>query len=369
MKSRDRVLAALNTEHYDRVPVGPFIGYRAAEAVGISLRDYYTKGKNIARAQYALQQEVGHDIMITAADTYYISEAFGMKTRHYENALPTALPLFSELKETRSLKVPDPEHDGRMPVYLEAADEMKRLVGDDICIRGTGTGPFSLAAYLFGEAKFLMMLADFESGDRSAEEAKLLHLLLEITSDTTIAFLKAQINRGVDLIYMGDSFASAEMISPDYYRKYAFPYHKKVFDTMIPICRERGAFTLLHICGDNRSVLRDFQATGVDIIEIDQKVDIGFARTLLGPEANLIGNLDPSHTLLRGTPDEVYSRSREAIQKGVSGDGGAGAGHFILGSGCFVPTGTPVENLKQMVRASRDLGNGFQISGQAQGLT
>jgi len=128
MKSRDRVLAALHAEHYDRVPVGPFIGYRAAEAVGISLRDYYTNGKNIARAQYALQREVGHDIMITAADTYYISEAFGMKTRHYENALPTALPLFSELKETRSLKVPDPEHDGRMPVYLEAADEMKRLV-------------------------------------------------------------------------------------------------------------------------------------------------------------------------------------------------------------------------------------------------
>ncbi len=349
MTSRDRVFSALTGGNSDRVPVGPFIGYRAASAVKASLHDYYTNGRIIAEAQYAMWKELGHDIMITAADTYYISEAFGMKTIHHLDALPTVEgPIFSELTEIGSLHVPNPETDGRMPVYLEAIDEMRRLAGDQLVIRGTGTGPFSLAAYLFGEANFLMMLAEIESGDRGHDQYALLKNLMEITSDTCIAFLKAQIMHGVNIVYVGDSFASAEMISPAYYRKYVFPYHRKVFEAVTPLCRKRGCFTLLHICGDNRSILKDFNDTGVDLIEIDHKVDLDVARSILGPKVNLIGNLDPSGVLLQGSPELVYEKSCDAIRKADGTNG-----HFILGSGCFVPIGTPVDNLKQMVEASR----------------
>jgi len=350
MTSKERVFAALNGNAADRVPVGPFIGFRAVEAVDADMRDYYTQGRIIAEAQYAMCREIGHDILVSAADTYYISEAFGMETVHHKNALPTVKqPLFSQLEEAVHLKVPDPETDGRMPVYLEAVDEMKRLVGNTKAIRGTGTGPFSLAAYMFGEENFLMMLAEIEYGVRGDKEKHAMHRILEITSDTSLAFLKAQIKRGVDIVYMGDSFASHEMISPALYREYAFPYHKKIFESVNDICRERDCFSLLHICGDNTKILDDFRKTGAGIIEIDQKVDLSAARSIVGPEVNLIGNLDPSGTLLQGSPDEVYDKSIEAMQKTH-----ALAGHFILGSGCFVPLGTPVDNLKQMVKASED---------------
>lgn len=350
MTSRERVKTALAGSKPDRVPVGPFLGYAAAPAMGASLRSYYTDGATIARAQDAFRQEAGHDILVTAADTHYISEAFGMQTVHHENALPTAVrPLFTDLEQVSNLSVPDPKTDGRMPVYLKALDEMRVLSGKDVALRGTGTGPFSLAAYMFGEANFLMILAELESGERGDHDLHLVRALLDVTADTTIAFLEEQLRHDADILYVGDSFASADMISPGMYRRFAYPYHRKVFDAVAPQSRSRGVFTMLHICGDNRPILPDFASLDVDLIEIDQKVDIAEARDLIGPAKALIGNLDPTRTLLQGTPEDVYRESLRVIGEARGTDG-----RFILGSGCFVPLGTTAGNIREMVHASAD---------------
>jgi uroporphyrinogen decarboxylase len=353
MTSLERVLSALSGTPPDRVPVGPFVGSAAAPLVGATLREYYTDGSVIARAQYALWREVGHDILVTAADTYYIAEAFGLKTTHHEHALPTVdAPFLSALEEADALRVPDPETDGRMPVYLKALEELRALTDGRAVLRGTGTGPFSLAAYLFGEQAFLTLLADLATGERGEEDRQRLHSLLDLMADTSAAFLSAQINRGVHLAYLGDSLASAEMISPDMYREYALPYHRKVFAAAKAHAREVGSsvFTLLHICGANLPVLSAFGETGADLIEIDHKVSLAAARERLGADVTLIGNLDPVQTLLLGTPEHVFVESQEAIREAHGAEG-----RFILGSGCFVPPGTPLENLRQMVAAAESL--------------
>ena len=350
------MLAAIAGEEYDKVPVGPFVGHRAAEETGISIRDYYTNGNSIAEAQQALRCKIGYDIMVSAADTYYISEAYGMETTHHEHALPTVKrPLFKRLKDSRRLTVPNPESDGRMPVYLAAVERMRSLAGENAAVRGTGTGPFSLSAYLFGEAEFLTQLIDIDQGNCSSEDESSYHNLMEVTSDTTIAFLKAQIHRGVDIIYMGDSFASSDMISPDFYRRYVFQYHRKVISEITPLCQDYGAYTLLHICGDNRAIFPDFAATGVNMIEIDQKVPLSEARAIVGNNICLIGNLDPASDLLYGTQEHVYDTAMNAMndmrnEKSM-------CGRYILGSGCFVSQGTPDANLAAMVEAAKDFTN------------
>lgn len=351
MTSRERVLTALTGGCPDRVPVGPFLGYAAAPYAGASIRSYYTDGTTIARAQYAAWKQIGHDILLTAADTYYIAEGFGLQTEHHEAALPTVKrPLLDSLEEVEHLKVPDPIRDGRMPVYLEALRELRRLTGDRVALRGTGTGPFSLAAYLMGEEAFLTLLAMIEVGEAEEKEVHRLRRLMDITAATTLAFLRAQLAIGLDILYMGDSLASSDMVSPAMYRTWAFPWHRQIYDAVGDACRAAGTVTMLHICGRNDAVLRDFIATGVQLIEIDHKMDLRTCRAVAGPEISLIGNLDPVNTLLKGTPEEVVRASGQAVR-----DAEGSSGRFILGSGCFVPPGTPPENLRAMVAAAREL--------------
>jgi uroporphyrinogen decarboxylase len=353
MTSLDRVQTALSGSPPDRVPVGPFVGSAAAPLAGASLRDYYTDGAVIARAQHALWQAVGHDILVTAADTYYIAEAFGLKTTHHEHALPTVdEPLLPSLEAADRLRQPDPETDGRMPVYLRALEELRDRTDGQVALRGTGTGPFSLAAYLLGEQAFLTLLADLDCGERGEEDRLRLHRLLDLMAGTTAVFLRAQIDRGAHLAYLGDSLASCEMISPAMYREYALPYHQKVFASAKAHAAAAGSkvFTLLHICGANQPALAAFAETGADLLEIDHKVPLAEARRLAGPAVSLIGNLDPVQTLLLGTPEDVFVKSQEAIREARGAEG-----RLILGSGCFVPPGTPLENLRQMVAAAEEL--------------
>ena len=348
MTSLERVQKACRHEITDRVPVGPFAGFYAARLTGVSLRQYVTDGEAIAKAQLALQRATGQDIVVTAADTYYLAEGFGLEVELPENALPVAKgPLFGELSEVDRLRVPDPRRDGRMPIYLKAVEVLSREAGERLAIRGTGTGPLSLAAYLFGMQRLLLTLALIETGEASAEDERQVQRLIGIAAEAGAAFLKAQLEAGAHLIYLGDSLASCDVLSPVMYRKYVHPHLARIFAELNPLCRKRGAFTLLHICGNNTLILEDLANTGVDILEIDHKMDLGMCKERIGHRICLIGNLDPAGTILRGTPEEVRRQSRRCLERAAHGGG------FILGTGCFVPADSPLENLRSMVEASK----------------
>jgi len=349
LTSLERVKKALRHEEPDIVPVGPFAGFYAARIAGVKIYDYITDGKVIAEAQYTLWQKTGQDIVVTAADTYYIAEAFGLEVECYENDLPTAKrPVLHELRDANKLRVPNPHKDGRMPVYIEAVRELSQKFGDSVAIRGTGTGPFSIAAYLYGIERFLMKLADISAGTASKADIEGYTTLMEITSDTSIAFLKAQIEAGEHLVYLGDSLSSLNMISPGMYRNYVFPWHKKVFEGVRDHCKKYETFTLLHSCGDNTKLLEDYIKTGVDIYEVDSMMALKTCKEIVSDRLSLIGNLDPIEIVLNGSPGDIDRESKECIGAAAKGGG------FILGTGCFVPLMSPLENIQQMVKTARN---------------
>jgi len=352
MTSLERVLESCRHRATNRVPIGPFAGFYAARMTGVPLGRYVMDGRHIADAQIALQRRTGQDIVLTAADAYYLAEGYGLKVRYYNEALPTCEEaLLKSLGEADDLPVLDPLKDGRMPVYLDALERLVEAVGDRVAVRCTGTGPFSIAAYLYGMQDFLALLAEIESGEADEGDEAAVHRLIGRCAETSAAFLVAQVEAGAHLIYLGDSLASCDMISPAMYRKYAQPHHRAIFERVKEVAASRDdVFTLLHICGNNSSLLEDLAATGVDVLEIDQKLDLADCKRRIGGRVTLIGNLDPTQTILRGTPDLVRQQSVEAITKA-----GAGGG-FILGTGCFVPYDSPIENLKAMVEAAETFG-------------
>ncbi len=303
----------------------------------------------MVKAQLVLHEIVGQDVIAVGSDNYYIAEGFGCRTTDDENEIPALdTPAAAKLADVLDLEVPDPQSDGRMPLMLEAIRLVRKAVGDEVAIRSPGTGPFALASHLLGSNTWLCEVGMAEAGMPEANEAAL-HHALGLATDALIRFGKACWDAGADIIHCGDSLASCDVISPGTYRRYAFPYQQRVFQAW----KEHGiGVSLLHICGNSTKVLDLYADTGADILEIDNMVDLGFAKRAVGERATIMGNVHTVTQLLEGTPESVRSASQHCIDQ-------AGAnGGFILGSGCIVPRRTPIENVIEMVRVAH--GQGYQ---------
>lgn len=347
MNSYERVMAAAHHGQPDCLPVAPYMGNFGAAICATPIDSYCRSGRLMAEAQYRAWEMVGQDAVVAQSDNYYIAEGFGLTVEHHQDATPTirSSPLRG-LEDIYRLEVPDPLKDGRMPVYLEAIERLASKLKGEVAIRAPGTGPFALAAHLMGTEEFVTRLALLQ-GDPDPEVERALATLLDKTTEALVRFEKACLQAGADIVQAGDSTASLDLISPEIYRNWAFPYEKRFFDELNSHAQQRGALTLLHICGDMTSVLEFEAETGAMLIEIDSKVDLSTAQRLIGDRVCLIGNIEPSSVLLQGDPKLVEVKCAEAIQK-VDGRRG-----FILGSGCEVPPRAPLENLRAMVVAAR----------------
>lgn len=346
MTSRERVVAAALRGVPDVLPVALYNGNQAIVSAGFRIGECCTDGKKLAEAQLRAWEALGQDVIVVQSDGYYIAEAMGSVVRHHPDSMPTLeKPAVQEMSDISRLKKPDPASDGRMHVYLEAIRILRGRVGDSVAIRGCGAGPFVQACHLLGTERFMLELALAYHGLSGAEQA--MRDLLGLCCDTLIDFVSAQLELGATIVQCADSSASLDMISPDTYEKYALPYERRFFEAIRPLCRERGAVSLLHICGNNTKILPLLAKTGADIVEVDHKVDLGIAKQVMGGSVALIGNMDPVGCLLFGSVAEVQRAALECIDKA------AGGGGFILGSGCEVPIGTPRENLEAAVRMAR----------------
>jgi len=343
LTSRERVLRAIDRRPTDVIPVAPFMNDLAAKVYGVTVGQFVTSGEVMARAQLALHEALGQDVIFIGSDNYYIAEGFGCQTNIPEDEIPNLRrPAVEAISDVYALKVPNPLTDGRMPVMLEATRRLRGMVGDSVALRTPGTGPFALASYLVGTEKFLLEVGLIEGGLPGANP-EAVHYALNLAAEALIAFGQACFDAGSDILHCGDSLASCDMISPRTYERFAFPYQQKV----IQAWKGYGARTLLHICGNAAKVLPLYAATGADIVEIDHKVDLAYAKQTIGDRTCLLGNLDPVSVLWQGSPDRVRREAERCIAAAAHGGG------YMLGSGCMVPRIAPLENLRAMVGAAR----------------
>jgi uroporphyrinogen decarboxylase len=343
MSSRERVIRAIRREPTDCVAAMPYMYDIAAVTAGVPLSDFYTDPKAMVQAQLVLHEQVGQDVIAIGSDNYYIAEGFGCVTSRDDGELPSLeQPPLSNINEVFELDVPDPHTDGRMPVMLEAIRLAKEAFGDEVAIRSPGTGPFALASYLIGTQEWLMEIAMIEAGMDEANEEAVFHAL-DLTTQALTRFGIACWEAGADLLHNGDSLASCNVISPDTYRKYAWPSQVKVFKAWTEHGIDRK---LLHICGDSTRVLDDYASTGADMVEIDDAVDMAVAKERIGERVTLVGNVHTVVELLQGTPASVSAAAQRCIDAA-----GAGGG-FLLGSGCIVPRYSPLENVRAMVETA-----------------
>ena len=141
---------------------------------------------------------------------------------------------------------------------------------------------------------------------------------------------------GFDAGLMCDSFASADIMSPDTYRDYVAPFHKMASDE----CHKAGLKSIIYETGNILPFLDTISGLGYDAILPEERIkgveiDIAEVRNGLGPDACIFGNFD-SYLLLDGNRDRIRSEVRRQVS-------GAGPESFVMSSGSPICDATDPE--------------------------
>ena len=138
-------------------------------------------------------------------------------------------------------------------------------------------------------------------------------------------------------------------MSPRHWREFIFPCLKRVADEF----HRRGAFLMVHCDGDIRLLMDMIIEAGVDILQPlqpDAGMDIVEVAQKWGDKICLVGNIDVSHLLPFGTPQEVEKSVKRAISAAAPGGG------YMLGSGHMINDACKPENFLSMINAGKKYG-------------
>jgi len=332
---RERFGLLVIDEPQDRVPILPLITAHAAHAAGVSLRDYYTDGQQMARAQLFTQERYGTDFISLFSEVGIVAEALGTQFTYPEDDLPILnRPKWLKLGQLDDYVV-NPERDGRLRVYLDAARHAYEARGDTVPILAYIPAPFTTAQQLVDGETFLIGLV--------AEPEKV-RALLDYATRSVIRFARAVIDASA-LPILVDPLASGSVISAQHYQGFALPSEQAV----IKFLHRYDLDVVLHICGDTTAILELMAASGADLLSVDQ-IDLATAVRQVGNRCRLIGNLDTT-TLWLASAAEVSQLVERMVSIGKANPKG-----YVAATGCEVPIATPAENITAFVKTAAAAG-------------
>ena len=331
MNSYERFRCVMEGTLPDRVPCIPMIREWAVVQEGYGLFDVMDDPERYTACQHECSNTVGYDSVSDLNAINAEAEAMGcvLKEGDISVRTPAIEDYGSDLDRIVGV---DPSKDGRLPVILEGVRILRRRCWKEKVIFCYVQAPFRAAAMLRGVERFLK---DCLKTPESVRD------LLEKVTENQIRFGTALAEAGADLIEVSDPMSSGDIVTRKQYEKLGFSFSKRLIASL----KKTGVRIVHHACGDTTDRLDMFDALGADMLSLDQVVDLGEARSILGERSVLFGNIDP--LLLReGTPSEVGDAARRCIEKG--GKNGA----FVLSSGCLIAADTPLMNMQAMVDAA-----------------
>jgi uroporphyrinogen decarboxylase len=319
----------------DRIPAYLFMGQCNAQLVGASIREFLLDPKIFVKAQVAAYERYKPDILLMMWDLLTDVEAIGNELKFPEDSLCISTKLALEDKgKLSNLELPDPTKDGRLPGYLYALAETKKIITDSI-VSGVIAGPWTIAIGLRGAAELIR---------DALKDPDYVHELMRFCTQASIRFAEAIIPLGVGLGY-SEAPASCSLISPTMYRTCVFPYHKQIIDHF----KQKKVGLGLHICGYADPILEDMVKTGVTNISIDAPTDLAKAVEVTRGKAVLIGNVD-TNLFFTGSRDEMKQVLKNCIDKAPEDSG------YIMASGCEVPGIAPPEKIDWFTELVDELG-------------
>ena len=234
----------------------------------------------------------------------------------------------------RAIRELQPEAD--VPYVLETLRLVRRELAAEQALIGFAGAPFTLAAYLiegrpsrdFVRTKSLMYGAPATW-----------HLLMDRLAELTVAYLRAQIAAGVDVVQVFDSWVGA--LSPDDYARYVQPYMRRIFVSLGPT-----GVPMIHFGVATSTLLPAMRTDGATVIGLDWRVPLDEGWAIIGRNTAVQGNLDP--VALFAPTHVLEAKASDVLQRAACRPGHI----FNLGHG-FLPN-TPLDNAIRLAEYVRE---------------
>ena len=151
-----------------------------------------------------------------------------------------------------------------------------------------------------------------------------------------------------DCVGMQGNIANGGMMGPDYFEEYVLPYERKAVDVL----HQGKKPVIYHNCGKARVLYPAYKKLGITVWETISEEPQGDnilaeAKEYFKDDLILFGNFDQVHFLKEASPKEVEKRAYDLMMTGKKG------GHYIFACSDYLEIGTPLENVKALLRGAR----------------
>jgi uroporphyrinogen decarboxylase len=301
----DLILRAARGEKTERIPVwlmrqaGRILPeYRAVRASLSGFKELVETPERAAEVTIQPVDILGVDAAIIFSDILVVAEGMGLPYEMEEKKGPYFPRVLESRSNIEQLRIGSAWED--FSYTLEAIQITKKALGGRVPLIGFAGAPFTLLCYMvegggsktFSKSKRLL----FSDPDSA-------HLLLSKITQTTISYLRGQVEAGADILQVFDSWAG--ILSPHAYEEFAIPYLKEICEAFpdVPVTLfSKGAFY----------ARKSLAALPCSVIGTDWNMDPQESRLLVGPERSLQGNLDPC--VLYGSEDFIRKETESMIK-------------------------------------------------------
>lgn len=259
------------------------------------------------------------DAVILFSDILTIPDAMGLGLQLVENVGPQFDKPLRTAREIRALSALDPESD--LGYVMDAIRLIRQELHGSVPLIGFSGSPWTLATYMIEgkPTKEFSLVKGLMYDDPTS-----MHHLLEVLTDSIVLYLNAQIAAGAQVVMLFDTWGG--VLTPSCYQKFSLQYMQKIVSQLH---REQDGqvVPIILFTKGGGDWLKCIATTGCDAIGIDWNKNMRDARSEVGDQVALQGNLDPC--VLYASPDVVRQEVATILENYGSGNGHV----FNLGHG------------------------------------
>ena len=297
--------------------------------------DFFTRCRTPELASEITVQPIrrfGMDAAILFSDILVIPQAMNIEVEMKPDFGPFLPNPVRDQKAIDRVLIPDV--DIELGYVMEAIKATKEKLNNAIPLIGFAGSPWTILCYVVqgqGSKNFDKAKAFCFKNPEAA------HQLLQKITDTTIAYLKAKVRAGVDVVQVFDSWGG--MLSPEDYQQFSWKYIQQIVDAL------KGMVPVIAFGKGCWFALREMSQSGASALGVDWTCSARNARYLSGGNITLQGNFDPSRLL--SPPAEIKKRVHQMINE-------FGKDRYIVNLGHGILPNIPLENAKAFVDAVKE---------------
>ncbi len=351
MTHKERLLASINHEEPDRVPICVWYTPEAEQKVLRHLGVNSTQTETYKAAGGPLPILMDHDFLISwvgPCTSFYAdpseeyTDEWGIRWRWFKT--PTG-GSYTEIVRHPLADLKDPR-DYTLPDFTRADryDGVRRLIADYGreygIMGGAACTLFELSWYLRGLQQVLLDLV----AEKDFMHAYLDHLLRWIQATGS-----RLVELGVDIIWIGDDFGTQDrmLLAPGLFREFFKPRYARLFADWKEI--NPSVKIAFHSDGNIYPIIGDLIEIGLDILNPVQpkSMDPAKVKRDFGKHLTLWGTVDIQEVLPFGKPADVVNEVK--LRMRTTGKGGG----LMLAPAHNIQPEVPLENILAFYRAAK----------------